>query len=300
MNPIKRIYTPVKKQKIPIGGNAPSNSVDNFSATIAAPGVPEIFQKPEATVPNSAPETLAKLRAAHLVFAKTEQEELRRTELSAMHRHVQSLTESADVLGFRKIAQMANAFEGLLIELHAKPKKITPSVIRTVAHAIDALAFLSDQVPNPQDEVSGRPKILVLDDEIISREMICSALGKVDAHVVSLDDSFAAQRLLEQDHFDLIFLDVEMPGQSGLELCVNIREMETNRVTPVIFVTSHSDFGSRAQSTSSGGSDFIAKPFLSFELAVKALTWLSKQRLQPLSTAEITGSADKRVGPVQP
>jgi CheY-like chemotaxis protein len=116
-----------------------------------------------------------------------------------------------------------------------------------------------------------------VDDEIISRETICSALGKANLTAVSLDDSLAAQRLLERDRFDLIFLDVEMPGQSGLELCVNIREMTPNRATPVVFVTSHSDFGSRAQSTLSGGNDFIAKPFLLVELAVKALTCLFKK-----------------------
>jgi hypothetical protein len=233
MNPIKRIYTPAKKQTILIGRDATPTITSNVSAS----GAPEFSEKLDATLPIGAPETLAKLRAAYLVFAKTEQEDLRRAELCAMHRHVRSLTASAGLLGFHKIAQMANAFEALLVELYAKPKKITPSVIRTVANAIDTLAFLFDQVANPRGEVLVRPKILVLDDEIISREMICSALGKVNANVVSLDDSIAAQRLLEQDHFDLIFLDVEMPGQSGLELCVNIREMATNCATPVIFVT---------------------------------------------------------------
>ncbi len=75
-----------------------------------------------------------------------------------------------------------------------------------------------------------------------------------------------------------------MPGQSGLELCVKIREMVPNGATPVVFVTSHSDFGSRAQSTLSGGNDFIAKPFLMAELAVKALTWLFKKTPLPSST----------------
>src|SRR6202040_317811 len=139
--------------------------------------------------------------------------------------------------------------------------------------------------------------ILVVDDEIISRETICSALEKANLTAVSLDDSFDAQRLLEQDHFDLIFLDVEMPGQSGLELCVNIREMATNRTTPIVFVTSHSDFGSRAQSTLSGGNDFIAKPFLLVELALKTLTWLFKESPHPLPTAtNVQNRAPTRAG----
>lgn len=193
---------------------------------------------------------------------------------------------------------MANALEALLIQLHAKPKKITSSVIRTVAQAIDTLASLFDHATEPQIEVWMPPKILVVDDEIISRETICSALEKADLRAVSLDDSLAAQRLLEQEQFDLIFLDVDMPGQSGLDLCVNIREMATNHATPVVFVTAHSDFGSRAQSTLSGN-DFIAKPFLLVELAVKALTWLFKESPEPVSTATVQDSAPLETGSQQ-
>jgi CheY-like chemotaxis protein len=185
---------------------------------------------------------------------------------------------------------MTNALEALLIELLAKPQKITPSVIRTIAQAIDTLALLFDHTTDPQNEILA-PKILVVDDEIISRETICSALGKADLPAVCLDDSLAARRLLEEEHFDLIFLDVEMPGLTGLELCVNIREMPTNHATPVVFVTGYSDFGSRARSTLSGGNDFIAKPFLLVELSVKALTWLFKKNFQPLATAAAQDSA---------
>jgi CheY-like chemotaxis protein len=277
-------------------GVTPKVVISKASGTRATQSETDFQEKLAATLRINAPEALAKLRTGHQVFARTEQEDLRRAELCEMHRQVRSLACSAGLLGFRKIAQMANALEALLIELHAKPKKITPSAIRTVAQAIDTLASLFDEATNRQTEVLVAPRILVVDDEIISRETICSALGKANLTAVSPDDSFAAQRLLEQDHFDLIFLDVEMPGQSGLELCMNIREMATNRATPVVFVTSHSDFGSRAQSTLSGGNDFIAKPFLLVELVVKALTWLFKESPQPLSTATAQNSAPAEAG----
>jgi CheY-like chemotaxis protein len=104
-----------------------------------------------------------------------------------------------------------------------------------------------------------------------------------------------AEGLLQETHFDLIFLDVEMPGQSGLDLCAKIRKMTTNRITPVVFVTAHCDFGSRAKSVLSGGNDFIAKPFLSVELAVKALVWLFGGRVEPLSTARPSNIEDRLV-----
>jgi len=233
------------------------------------------------------PETLAKLRVSYQNFTRTEREDLRRAALLQMHRQLRLLAGGASALAFQKIAQMSTAFEALLIELHTEPVKITPSVVRTVAHSIETLASLVDYAANSQGEVITSPKILVVDDEVISRETISSALGRAGLYAESLDDPLAAQRLLEREHFDLIFLDVEMPGQTGLELCVKIRGMEPNRTTPIVFVTSHSDFGSRAQSTLSGGNDFIAKPFLLVELAVKTLTWLFKEGPQPFPTASV-------------
>jgi PleD family two-component response regulator len=53
-----------------------------------------------------------------------------------------------------------------------------------------------------------------------------------------------------------------MPGMNGFELCAKLRALPDYKATPVIFVTSLNDFESRANSTMSGGNDFIAKPFL--------------------------------------
>src|SRR5438128_2125785 len=242
------------------------------------------------------PETLAKLRASYQNFTRTEREELRRTALLQMHRQLRLLAGGASVLAFPKIARMSTALEAFLVELYTEPAKISPSVVRTVAHSIETMASLVDRAANSQDEVITSSNILVVDDEIISRETICSALGRAGLYAKSLDDPLAAQSLLEQEHFDLIFLDVEMPGQTGLELCVKIRGMEPNRTTPIVFVTSHSDFGSRAQSTLSGGNDFIAKPFLLVELAVKTLTWLFKEGPQPFPIASVQSAVPTKVG----
>ena len=260
-------------------------------------GTPEANQEKLASkLSINRPETLAKLRASYQNFTRTEREDLRRTALLQMHRQLRLLAGGASVLAFPKIARMSTALEALLVELYTEPVKITPSVVRTVAHSIETLASLVDRAANSQDEVITSSNILVVDDEIISRETICSALGRAGVYAKSLDDPLAAQSLLEREHFDLIFLDVEMPGQTGLELCVKIRGMEPNRTTRIVFVTSHSDFGSRAQSTLSGGNDFIAKPFLLVELALKTLTWLFKEAPQPLPIANVQSAVPTKAG----
>ena len=256
-------------------------------------------EKPPSNLLINRSEIMAKLRASYQNFTRTEREDLRRAALLQMHRQLRLLAGSANVLALRKIVQLSTALEALFVELYTEPAKITASVVRTIAHSIETLASLFDRPANSQDEVIPS-KILVVDDEVIARQLICSAVGKADLEAVGLDDPLAAQRLLKRERFDLIFLDVEMPGLTGLELCVKIRAMEPNRSTPIVFVTSHSDFGSRAQSALSGGNDFIAKPFLLVEVALKAITWLFKDGAQPLPAASVQQSVAADAGGPEP
>jgi len=70
-----------------------------------------------------------------------------------------------------------------------------------------------------------------------------------------------------------------MPNMSGFELCTKIRTLPQYAKTPVVFVTGLNDLESRANSTMSGGNDFIAKPFLFIELTVKALMHVLRSRI---------------------
>ena len=112
-----------------------------------------------------------------------------------------------------------------------------------------------------------------------------SFLGNFDyEEYVSLkgvEDPNEALKLLTDKPFDLVFLDVDMPGMTGFELCAKLRKMPQHKKTPVLFVTALSDFDSRTSSTMAGGNDFIAKPFLFIELTVKALMHIFRGKLQP-------------------
>jgi DNA-binding response OmpR family regulator len=120
-----------------------------------------------------------------------------------------------------------------------------------------------------------------VDDEAISRRAVVYALEKAKLKSVNVEDPAAAYDLLLENRYDLIVLDVDMPGMNGFELCTKLRTLPAHKKTPVVFVTSLNDFESRANSTMSGGNDFIAKPFLFIELAVKALVYVLRGRLQP-------------------
>jgi CheY-like chemotaxis protein len=73
-------------------------------------------------------------------------------------------------------------------------------------------------------------------------------------------------------------MDIQMPEMNGFELCEKIRATVTNAKTPVIFITALNNFEAHARSAP--GSDFIAKPVMLVELAVKALTRVLKNSLR--------------------
>ena len=224
------------------------------------------------------PEILAGLRKSLQDFSKAQDDQSRLPFLLDLYRKVHALTGSAGIAGYGNIAQMAAALEVLLKELYEKPKNVNASTMRTVAHSVDFIGemFKHDEV-NPLEPAP--TEILVVDDEILSRRAITYALEKATLKAVSVEDPNVALKLATESRYDLIFLDVQMPNMDGFELCTRIRALPSNKTTPIIFVTSLTDFKSRAKSTLSGGNDLIAKPFMFIELSVKALTYVLRGRL---------------------
>ena len=233
-----------------------------------------------------APETLATLRKCMQDFIKTQQEDQRLPHLLELYRKVHALTSSAGIAGLHNISHLSAALEVLLKELYEKPKNINASTLRTVAHCIDFIAELFGRSTEVDLLQTGPVHILVVDDEILSRRAITYALEKANLKAVSVEEPQMALNLATQTTFDLIFLDVQMPGMDGFELCTKIRALATNRNTAVIFVTSLTDFKSRARSSLSGGNDLIAKPFMFIELSVKALTYVLRGRLANVKVAQ--------------
>ncbi len=176
--------------------------------------------------------------------------------------------------------QVASAVEGLLKQLTDKVSNVTASTLRTVAGGVDLLADLCAPGLQP-DLLTAQPlRFLAVDDDLISRKAISFALKKALTQPDLAENGEAALALATRQAYDVIFLDVQMPGMDGFELCTKIHDTVSNATTPVVFVTVQSDFDAHAKSTLSGGSDLMGKPFLTFEVTVKALTLALRGRLQ--------------------
>jgi len=222
---------------------------------------------------HSFPEMLTALRNSMKALAKAPSDAERLNHTQDIYRRIHGLTGSASLAGLTELAQLAEALEAFVMELHEKPAAINASTLRTLASAVDAIPLLYEH-PRAHTSAPAPSNILVVDDDAISRRAVTHALERAKLKSVGVDDPCVALKLLSESSYDLVFLDVDMPGMNGHELCTKLRALPRHKKTPVVFVTGLTDFQNRANSTMSGGNDFIAKPFPFLELAVKSLIYV--------------------------
>ena len=235
---------------------------------------------------NSAfPSRITRLRNSIKALSKATTDAERTQHASELYRIAHKLTGGANVTGFRLVAQLSEAIEALLTELHEKPANINASNILTIASAVDLLPALFEHASRTGAQENHVSNILVVDDEPIARKAVSQALDRAKLKSVGVDDANTALKMLSENSYDLVFLDIDMPEINGHELCSKLRSLPRHRSTPVVFVTSNTDLKNRANSTISGGNDFIGKPFHFLELAVKSLVYVLRAKVQPQKVA---------------
>jgi CheY-like chemotaxis protein len=202
----------------------------------------------------------------------------RELRLHDLTRKIHFITAMAGIAEYHAMAQMASAFEALLFSMMDKLPKLEASLGRTSSMAVD---FLQSLVSSPADlrpVLAPHPWVLVVDDDRLSNRLVISALRNAQLHARGAESPEVALHWLKEKQFDLLLLDIEMPGMDGIELCKRARRLPGYEKTPIIYVTLHSDFETLGKSALSGADDLISKPILATELAVKAVMHLLKGR----------------------
>lgn len=117
--------------------------------------------------------------------------------------------------------------------------------------------------------------ILIVDDDPISRQVLLNILHLKNFTVTEASGGLEALRLLkENQHIDLVLLDIMMPGMSGYEVCREIRDHFNTNQLPVIFLTAKNQDSDLAEAFDVGGNDFITKPISKIELVKRIETQL--------------------------
>lgn len=101
------------------------------------------------------------------------------------------------------------------------------------------------------------PKILIVEDDQTISKLIAASLSISGYESVPCFDGNEAVHMVRNEEFDLILLDIMLPGLDGFQVMEKIRETGT----PVIFLTAMGDVSDRVKGLKSGAEDYIVKPF---------------------------------------
>src|SRR5262245_30137761 len=129
------------------------------------------------------------------------------------------------------------------------------------------------------------PHVLVVEDEPNIRELVCLHLGLEGYDCEGLGDGQQALRRTEQDRFDLLVLDLMIPGLDGLALCRAVRNGKTNHDVPILMLTARRDENDKVIGLESGADDYLTKPFGVRELVARVRALLRRPRLAPAAGA---------------
>src|ERR1700737_746672 len=103
-------------------------------------------------------------------------------------------------------------------------------------------------------------KLLVVEDNIASLELMTEVFTSLKAEVRPVSDSEKAVGMVNQERFDGIFLDLEMPNLNGFDLARVIRKSSWNKFTPIIIVTGRDERQTMQQAFAIGVTFFLQKP----------------------------------------
>jgi len=130
--------------------------------------------------------------------------------------------------------------------------------------------------------------ILVVDDDNRIRELVKEYLEENNFLITTAKDSFDAKKKLEIIKFDLIVLDIMMPGQSGLSLT---KEIKKDNSMPIILLTAKGEAVNRIEGLEIGADDYLGKPFEPKELLLRIKSILNKTKKTPLPNEVYIGNA---------
>ncbi|GEM_PF-971225 len=226
-----------------------------------------------------APESLETLERACVDFLETKNPGEVPAMLQELYRKLHAFSGVAGLAGLKRLGELCTAMEALLIEMHQNPGANTASTRRTVRRAIDFLKKRFRDLAQFPESADRSARVLVVDDELMSRRAASFALDISGLEVATHEDARASLELLSKRSFHLVVLDESMPGLTGSQMLGQLRQGPPNQNTPAIVILGDAEFRARAEEHLAPNLDLIARPFPFSELAVKALSMLLNHQI---------------------
>ena len=131
--------------------------------------------------------------------------------------------------------------------------------------------------------------LLVVDDEEPNRDMLSRRLEHSGYRVMSAPDGYSALGMVESEAIDLVILDINMPGITGLQVLDKLRQTRSEAVLPIIMASAITDSSVIVDALGKGANDYITKP-IDFPIVLARIeTQLrNKQHVPPVGEPEVS------------
>ncbi|WP_226702601.1 response regulator [Microbulbifer elongatus] len=140
-----------------------------------------------------------------------------------------------------------------------------------------------DSLPWP-----AKPRVLAVDDYEANRLLMSELLRAQGVEVVVAASGEEALELWREQHFDMVFMDIQMPGMDGIATTAKMREEESGHRTPIIALTAHVGTEEKSRLLSAGLDDYLSKPVSEAQLSHTVKRWMEiytpaePEQLRPL------------------
>lgn len=130
-------------------------------------------------------------------------------------------------------------------------------------------------------------RFLIVEDELDLAKLLVLHLQDFNAEITCIDRGDVALQIAQQEHWDLLILDLRLPGLDGLEVCRQLRAKAVE--VPLLMLTARSAELDRVLGLELGADDYLTKPFSAMELVarVKALLRRAQRQIVPPSAPEV-------------
>jgi len=125
---------------------------------------------------------------------------------------------------------------------------------------------------------------LLAEDNLVNQKVAVKVLERLGYDTYVVNSGLAAVEALQQSRYDVVLMDVQMPGMDGLEATRRVRAADSDAIdssVPIVALTAHATAGDRQECLSSGMDDYLAKPIKPAELAETLERWVRRPQVKP-------------------
>jgi DNA-binding response OmpR family regulator len=140
-------------------------------------------------------------------------------------------------------------------------------------------------------------RVLIVDDDPEIMDWLSTDLQMSGFYIDTAKDGLSGFQKSQSGNFNLIILDVMMPGMNGFEVCKNLRKSGKTKETPVILLTAKGAIEDKVTGFGSGADDYLVKPFDIQELLVRMRALLRRVSDKNILTQEVLQSGDFKLYP---